>query len=214
MDADIPLDFNDDIGDGDLPQDDNNENNYIDHLPSTYAGNLAFEIEETTKYGGTQGNIVISGHVLLNQCGTLLTRKKHQIKGSSRHNYFLQRICATTIGESIPLMYPEGILFPSIHWKMSSDNCSIVGAIPALLLNESVKTFGFASIQEHIRSRLTSSTSATSTDSRYCAHCYDMLTNLAANHEDTRLILNRGLTVSDDAKGGLGLRGKGDSALI
>ena len=108
LDADIPLDFNDDIGNDILPQD-QDENVYIDHLPSTDAGDLAFEIEETTKYGGTQGNIVISGHVLLNQCGTLLTRKKHQIKGSSRHNYFLQRICATTIGESIPLMYPEGI---------------------------------------------------------------------------------------------------------
>ena len=111
-------------------------------------------------------------------------------------------------------MYPEGILFPSIRWKMAADNCSIVGAIPAPLLTKSVKGFGFAPIQEHIRSRLTSTISATSTDSRYCAHCYDILTNLAANHEDTRLILNRGLTVADDVKGGLGLRGKGDSSLL
>ena len=97
-------------------------------------------------------------------------------------------------------MYPEGILFPSIHWKMAIDNCSIVGAIPAPLLIESVLQFGFASIKQHIRARLTSSTSSTSSD--------------AANHEDTRLILNRGLAVCDDAKGGLGLRGKNDSALL
>ena len=152
--------------------------------------------------------------LFLNQCGTCLTRKTHQIKGSSRHNYFLQRICATTVGESIPLMYPEGILFPGIHWKMSADNCSIVGAIPAPLLTESVSQFGFCPIQQHIRARLTTSISSTSSDSRYCAHCYDILTNLAANHEDTRLILNRGLAVCDDANGGLGLRGKQDSPLL
>ena len=49
---------------------------------------------------------------------------------------------------------------------------------------------------------------------RYLSHCYDILTNLTANHEDTRLILNRGLTVSDDNNGGLALRGKHDSALL
>ena len=213
FDADIPLDFDNDIGNDNLPQDED-QNIYIDRLPSTDAGDLAFETEETTKYRRTQGNIVISGHVLLNQCGTLLTRKKHQIKVNSRHNYFLQRICATSIGEYILLMYPEGILFPSIYWKMAADNYFVVGAIPAPLLTELVKGFGFAPIQEHIRSRLTSTISATSTDSRYCAHCYDILTNLAVNHEDTHLILNRGLTVADDAKGGLGLRGKGGSSLL
>ena len=41
-----------------------------------------------------------------------------------------------------------------------------------------------------------------------------MLTNASANHEDTRLILNRGLTVGVDKTGGLGLRGKGDSSLL
>ena len=41
-----------------------------------------------------------------------------------------------------------------------------------------------------------------------------MLTNLTANHEDTRLIINRGLTVGEDKTGGLALRGKGDSALL
>ena len=61
---------------------------------------------------------------------------------------------------------------------------------------------------------MTNPSSSTSTDSRYCSHCYDMLTNLSANHEDTQLILNRGLTVADNKNGGLALRGKGDSALV
>ena len=86
-------------------------------IPTTNAGEIAYVIEEETRYGGSCDNITISGHVLLNQCGTttLLTRKEHQIKGSSKHNFFLQKIVATSNGSSIPLMYPEGILFPSIH---------------------------------------------------------------------------------------------------
>ena len=110
-------------------------------------------------------------------------------------------------------MYPEGVLFPSIHWSMACDMCSILGCIPAPLLTDEVKSMKFASIHSHIRSRLTNTCCATSTDPRYIAHCYDILTNLTANHEDTRLILNRGLMV-DHSTGEIGLRGKGDTALL
>ena len=111
-------------------------------------------------------------------------------------------------------MYPEGILFPSIHWKTAPDKCSIVGSLPAPLLIKTSDGARFASIQSHIRSRLTNLSCCTSSDSRYHSHCYDILTNASASHEDTRMILNRGLTVGEDKTGGLGLRGKGDSALL
>ena len=185
-----------------------------DDIPTTNAGEVLMEVEEmVTEYGGTFGNIRISGHVILNQVGTLLTRKKYQIKGSSRHRFFLQRLCATAPGSSIPLMYPEGALFPSIHWKMAPDNCAVVGCLPVPLLIDERFNKRFGSIQDHIRSRVTNPGVATSTDSRYIAHCYDVLSNVAANHEDTRLILNRGLTVKDDKFGGLCVRGKKDSSL-
>ena len=45
-------------------------------MPFTNAGEFTFNIEEETKDGGTQGDIFISSHVLSNQRGTLLTRKK------------------------------------------------------------------------------------------------------------------------------------------
>ena len=143
------------------------------------------EINHETQYGGTFGNITISGSIILNQCGSLLTRKKYQIKGSSCHHFFLQKLVATCNGSSIPLMYPEGVLFPSIHWQMAHDKCSILGCIPASLLTEYSSTSKFASIHSHTRTQLTNSSCATSTDSRYVAYCYDMLTNLTANHEDT-----------------------------
>ena len=207
-DPDIDL-VNDDVGNK------NDQNlDLTSNLPTTNAGELALTIVHETTYAGTFGNMIVSGHVLLNQCGTLLTRKKHQIKGSSKHHFFLQKIVATCHGSSVPLMYPEGVLFPSIHWKTAPDKLSIVGCLPAPLLIKPMDGCRFASIQSHIRTRLTNPSCATSSDSRYCAHCYDMLTNVSANHEDTRMILNRGLTIGEDKKGGLGLRCKGDSSLL
>ena len=186
----------------------------IGFIPTSDAGEVFYEVEEETGYGGIFNEMQISGSVFMNQCGTLLTRKTHELKGSSLHKNFLQRICSTTLGTSIPLLYPEGMLFPSLHWKAAGDNCSLVGSIPAPLLTESIKQEGFASIQEHVRTRLTTPCSATSTDPRYISHCYDMMVNLSANHNDTRITMNRGLTTADDKYGGLGLRGKGDSALL
>ena len=49
------------------------EEGYIDDIPTTNAGAFATEVEHVTKYGGSFGNIKIAGHVILNQCGTLLT---------------------------------------------------------------------------------------------------------------------------------------------
>eukprot|EP00957_Ditylum_brightwellii_P074924 5694103-Ditylum_brightwellii.AAC.1 len=110
-------------------------------------------------------------------------------------------------------MYPEGMLFPSIHWQIAHDKCSILGCIPALLLTEYLSTSKFASIYSHTRTRVTKSSCVTSTDSMYIAYCYNILTNLTASHEDTQLILNRGLAI-DNKTGEMGLRGKGDSALL
>ena len=35
--------------------------------------------------------------------------------------------------DSVPFVYPEAILFPSIFWK-DTDNGSMIGAIPSALL--------------------------------------------------------------------------------
>ena len=186
----------------------------IDDMPTTSAGDLPFEvIDETPKKA-----VHISGHVILNQCGSVLTRKKHELKGSSLHKHFLQRICATSDGKAVSLLYPEGMLFPSIFYNMV--NGAIIGAIPAPLLTESISSFGFASLPEHIRSRLTSSSSQSSTNPRYISFCYDTMVNLTANHSDTRIVLNRGLHVGNNetnnpsSSTGLSVRGKIDSGML
>ena len=94
-------------------------------------------------------------------------------------------------------MYPERVVLPYIFWKTAPGNCSIVGSIPAPLLSELNKQHSFESITEHIQSLLTSPVCATFSDPMYCAFCYDMMKILTANHEDTRFMLNRGLTVGD-----------------
>ena len=138
-----------------------------DEVPTTHAGLTGQPILSKQEYAGVTGNVNISGHVILNQCGTLLTRKKHQIKGSSRHKFFIQKLVATCAETSVPLMYPEATIFPSIHWKMAPDDCSIVGCLPAPLLTEACSDSRFASIQSHGRSRVTNFSCATSSDSRY-----------------------------------------------
>ena len=186
----------------------------IDDMSTTSAGDLPFEVIDVTP----KKAVHISGHVILNQCGSVLTRKKHELKGSSLHKHFLQRICATSDGKAVSLLYPEGMLFPSIFYNMV--NGVIIGAIPAPLLTESISSFGFASLPEHIRSRLTSSSSQSSTNPRYISFCYDTMVNLTANHSDTRIVLNRGLHVGNNetsnpsSSTGLSVRGENDSGML
>ena len=40
-------------------------------------------------------------------------------------------------------------------------------------------------------------------DPIYIYHCYDIMANLSASRNDTRLFINRGLTVSKDKCGNL-----------
>ena len=57
-------------------------------MPTTNAGEYGLKIRYNDNYSGAFGDIKVSGHVILNQNGSLLTRKKYQIKGSSRHKFF------------------------------------------------------------------------------------------------------------------------------
>ena len=113
FDADIPLDYNDDVG--------NNRRNknykeflsdIFNQVTTTNAGELAYIVDEGTQYGGNFENIQISGNVFINQLDTLFKLKKQQTRRRSLHDIFLQRICATIHGLSIPLMNPEETLFP------------------------------------------------------------------------------------------------------
>ena len=50
------------------------EVNICVEIPTTNAGRAAMQTEQRTEYCGTSNKINIAGHVLLNQCRTLLCR--------------------------------------------------------------------------------------------------------------------------------------------
>ena len=119
----------------------------------------------------------------------------------------MKKLCYVDKFKSIPLLYPEGVLFPYLHWKYRNGKCSIVGAIPSSLFNSCCIEEGLRSIQKHISTRLISPSNDMGSDPRDICHCYDVLENLAAPRNDTRLDINWGLTVSEDKHGSLVIRG-------
>ena len=133
--------------------DSNEDNHDPPSFLTTDASDIPYTIEQKIKKKDVQ---VVCSHVMLNMNGTVLSRKKHQIKGSSLHKFFLQKPCSTRVGASIPTLYPEGMLFPSIYYHLTHDG-AVSGAIPSPLLTECISQFGFQSLPQHIRSRLTSS---------------------------------------------------------
>ena len=104
-------------------------------FPTTDAGEIPrFISNDEDQDKSAHDNLHVSGHVVLNQCGTLLTRSKHQISGSSKHKFFLQKIHTTSPGNSMPLLYPENRIFPSIFYNSAGADQAGLGDIPAPLL--------------------------------------------------------------------------------
>ena len=83
-------------------EDDEISFDYGNEIFITNASDFAFEIEEI---GSSYQQV--NRHELLNPCCSLLTRSNLRICGHNKQRNFLQRICSTTPGDSIPLLYPE-----------------------------------------------------------------------------------------------------------
>ena len=113
--------------DPDVSDDEDKDNNMsMEALYNeTDPGETVLNIREDNIKKGAYKDVTVSGSTLMNQYGSLLTRKKHQIKGSRKQKYFIQKFCATTKGTSVPLVYSEAMLFPSIFWKTSCDMNSL-----------------------------------------------------------------------------------------
>ena len=198
-------DFNDFVvvgADDDIPSD----NVTPEFFPTTISGDQAYLVEEDSNKGD-----YVSGHVIMNQCGSLLNHNDREIIGFSSQKYFLQRIASITDGNSLPLLYPEAMLFPSIFWSMVPNCGSILGAIPSGLFVQS-NCHGFANMKSHVRSRLCLPSSSTSTNPSYISFMYDILVNLTLNREDSRIILNRGLMESTNETG-LQVRSRNDNLM-
>ena len=149
--------------------------------------------------------VSLPGCVVLNNVGSLLARKRSKGKPSLNFRHFMERIVATTPGKSVPLVFPEGMLFPSLFWKDDDTEGSILGAMPcgALAHSNTLGKFGIADLTTQIRSRMTNPALGTSTDPRYLCYAFDTVVNLGCRHEDTRVVLHRGIV---GTKSGIALR--------
>eukprot|EP00957_Ditylum_brightwellii_P069124 5247791-Ditylum_brightwellii.AAC.1 len=73
-------------------------------IPCTNADEFAYETSEDT----VSNQLHISGHVMLNQCGSLLTRKQHKLKGSSKHKNFCNGIAQQVLENQCLLFIQKG----------------------------------------------------------------------------------------------------------
>ena len=106
------------------------------------------------------------------------------------------------------------MLFPYLYWKSTNDKFSIIGTIPFSLFNSCFLQECFSYIQQHICTRLNYPSNAMGSDPRYICHCYDIMANLSVSYNDTILVINRGLTVSEDKHRNLCVRRSGDSSIL
>ena len=179
---------------GEMAFDEDNDEDEL--LPTTQAGCVPLTITSSQPD-------YVPGHVIQNHTGTLLTRKHAKLTGTRQQRGFLQRIVATAQGQSIPLLYPEAMLFPSIFWKDAAPDQSILGAIPcSLMANDTfLRRHGLATIGEHMKNRIKNPSLLTSMDERYLCYAFDSMVNLCVRGKDTRVVLNRGIMATDDGAG-------------
>jgi hypothetical protein len=100
---------------------------------------------------------------------------------------------ATSGVESVPLVYPEAMLYPSLFWKDDQEG-SMFGVLPLALLAANCKctSLGFAGVEDHMQCQIMDLSSRTSTDPRYVFYAFDCIANVHLRGQDTRIVLSRG----------------------
>jgi hypothetical protein len=94
--------------------------------------------------------------------------------------------------------------FPSIFWKDTIDS-SLIGAIPSSLLTDyrQCRKCVFASVTDHLKSRIKNLSLRMPTDPCYIFHAFDCFANINLRGEDSRVVLSHGFVKS---QGGGGVR--------
>ena len=173
-------------------------------MPATDAGTLpVFSlVDEYCDYA----NASVANHVLLNNFGHMLIRRNQRLDGTNDQRHFLQRLVSKTPGQSLSLVYPEGMLFSEM-FPWDNVEGDIFGAIPSSMLNTDrvLHGIGFASLEDHYRTRLSNQGIFASSDPKYHFFAFDCLSNLSLRGCDTRVILRRGFA---DMQGEGGVRFK------
>ena len=137
----------------------------------------------------------LSVHLLLNTHLCVLVRRAFTRGPGVQSLRFLQHICAITPPHSsIPLLYPEATLFPSIFW--CEERNTMCRAVPATMYSDMQhrRLAGrLASVQDHLLVRLQDDSLLTSHDHLYLQWAFDMLINHQLNHNSAIVVVRKGL---------------------
>ena len=161
-------------------------------MPTTNVADETEDFEVTCDDGQVLNSISL--HVLFNSHGHLLVRRKSKLNMSRRNESFLQRLVSMNETRTIPLAYPESLLFPDIFYLGNKDG-SVLGALPTPLLNDdrTLKKFGVASLISHARIRTKDPSLLSSSNCKYQFFQFDGIANLGLRGSDSRVVLHRGL---------------------
>ncbi|CAB9521100.1 hypothetical protein SEMRO_1164_G248040.1 [Seminavis robusta] len=156
-------------------------------VPTTHVAAKSLDFDTTI---GTMGT-----SVLLNNVGTMLVRRDSTMRASRKERHLIERVVSSGEIGTVPIVYLEGILFPSIFWCLPhSSEGGILGSMPTPLFCQHAtrKQFNVASVIDHARTRVKTIGTTSSTDGRYLSFQFDSLANGALEGQDTRVVLSRG----------------------
>ena len=168
-------------------------------IPTTHCGAIA-----DTFSGSSFDSMGTS--VLLNKFGTVLVRRDNRLQASKREKNLVERVASRLSEGTIPLVYMEAMLFPSIFWHQAGQsNGGMLGSIPTALFcqHKTRKRFRIASLADHAKVRLKGCASTASTNPAYLSFLFDSLANGALEGTDTRVVLSRGF---EESMGPAGMR--------
>ena len=190
-----------------VPDEEAAEDQFAYDLPSTNAGTLPVY---TAVAPSDYSDCTINNHVLLNNFGHMLIRRNKKLTGTLNQQHFLQRLVSKFPGDSLPLAYPEGMLFSDIFFSETDDN-AVIGSMPSAMLNcdKVLGSMGFSSLEDHYRSRLSHPGILTSSNPKYHLFAFDCFSNLSLRGCDSRVILSRGFA-EFQKDGGVSLSGRKD----
>ena len=164
----------------DIPQA-NNE------FPAYTTGEEAATIE-------SQDTCKTSGHFLLNAFMRILARAHAEGVAPVRLQRVLQHIYALMPEDSLPLLYPEAMLFPKIFPFHVGG--APLGAMPASLFdasNAGKDLNGLATMLEHFSVRLFDHSLLTSSDHFYLSFAFDSILNDSLNRNSIAIVMKKGL---------------------
>ena len=172
-----------------------------DDFPTTIYGNKGVIITQA----GVSKERSIRGTGILNVAASLLTRERGEISGTREERGFVQRLAMQETGNTVPIAYPEAMMFPSVFWASAGNeaNGAFVGSIPLPLMcrSESRKDVEMASILDHVKTRIMSPLNFAGSHADYCSFMFDMGANSELSQQDSRVVLRRGFAECMTATG-------------